>query len=157
LQDALKSQGIAADAIQVIPVTDREAVTLMLTQEEYIDLIIPRGGEGLIRFVSQNSRIPVLKHYKGVCHIYVDADADIKKATPVIINSKVQRPGVCNALEGLLIHKDIAKEYLPVMAAKLKKNNVKLLGCPQSVAIVPEITPAMQSDWGTEFLNLTFV
>ncbi len=155
LQDALKSQGIAADAIQVIPVTDREAVTLMLTQEEYIDLIIPRGGEGLIRFVSQNSRIPVLKHYKGVCHIYVDADADIKKATPVIINSKVQRPGVCNALEGLLIHKDIAKEYLPVMAAKLKKNNVKLLGCPQSVAIVPEITPAMQSDWGTEFLNLT--
>jgi len=98
----------------------------MLTQEEYIDLIIPRGGEGLIRFVSQNSRIPVLKHYKGVCHIYVDADADIKKATPVIINSKVQRPGVCNALEGLLIHKDIAKEYLPVMAAKLKKNNVKV-------------------------------
>ena len=155
LQDALKSQGIATDAIQVIPVTDREAVTLLLSHEEYIDLIIPRGGEGLIRFVSETSRIPVLKHYKGVCHIYVDADADLEKATPVIINSKTQRPGVCNALEGLLIHRDIAEKYLPVVAAKLIENNVKLLGCQESVALVPDITPAMASDWGTEFLNLT--
>jgi len=155
LQDALKSQGIATDAIQVIPVTDREAVTLLLSHEEYIDLIIPRGGEGLIRFVSETSRIPVLKHYKGVCHIYVDADADLEKATPVIVNSKTQRPGVCNALEGLLIHRDIAEKYLPVVAAKLIENNVKLLGCQESVALVPDITPAMASDWGTEFLNLT--
>jgi len=155
LQDALKSQGIATDAIQVIPVTDREAVTLMLSHEEYIDLIIPRGGESLIRFVSETSRIPVLKHYKGVCHIYVDADADLKKATPVIVNSKTQRPGVCNALEGLLIHRDIAEKYLPVIAANLIENNVKLLGCETSVALVPDITPAMASDWGTEFLNLT--
>ncbi len=155
LQDALKSQGIATDAIQVIPVTDREAVTLMLSHEEYIDLIIPRGGESLIRFVSETSRIPVLKHYKGVCHIYVDADADLEKATPVIVNSKTQRPGVCNALEGLLIHRDIAEKYLPVVAAKLIENNVKLLGCQESVALVPDITPAMASDWGTEFLNLT--
>jgi glutamate-5-semialdehyde dehydrogenase len=155
LQEALKSQGIAADAIQVIPVTDREAVTLMLNQEEYLDLIIPRGGESLIRFVAETSRIPVLKHYKGVCHIYVDRDANLDKATPVIINSKVQRPGVCNSLEGLLIHKDIAKEYLPALAAELKKNGVKLLGCQESVAIVSDITPAMDSDWGTEFLDLT--
>jgi glutamate-5-semialdehyde dehydrogenase len=154
LQEALTRQGIASDAIQVIPVTDREAVTLMLNQEEYLDLIIPRGGENLIRFVSETSRIPVLKHYKGVCHIYVDCDADLDKATPVIINSKVQRPGVCNALEGLLIHKDIAKEYLPVLAAELKKNGVKLLGCQESVAIVSDMTPAMDSDWGTEFLDL---
>lgn len=155
LQEALLSQGISGDAIQVIPVTDREAVNYMLNQEESIDLIIPRGGEGLIRFVSENSRIPVLKHYKGVCHIYVDRDADLTKASPVIINSKVQRPGVCNALEGLLIHKDIAKEYLPVLAAEMKTNGVKLLGCEESVQISSDIVPADENDWGTEFLDLT--
>lgn len=155
LQEVLKNEGIAGDAIQVIPVTDREAVNIMLSQEEYIDLIIPRGGEGLIRFVSETSRIPVLKHYKGVCHIYVDRDADLAQATPVIINSKAQRPGVCNALEGLLIHKDVAEEYLPLIAAELKQHNVTLLGCPQSVRIASDVTPAKESDWGTEFLDLT--
>ncbi len=155
LQEALQSQNIVGDAIQVIPVTDREAVTIMLNQEEYLDLIIPRGGESLIRFVSENSRIPVLKHYKGVCHIYVDRDADLEKATPVIVNSKAQRPGVCNALEGVLIHEDIASDYLPVLAVELKKNHVKLLGCELSGNIVPDIIPAADSDWGREFLNLT--
>lgn len=154
LQESLLSQGVAAEAIQVIPVTDREAVNVMLSQEEYLDLIIPRGGEGLIRFVSETSRIPVLKHYKGVCHIYVDRDADLEKATPVILNSKAQRPGVCNALEGLLIHKDIAESYLPLLADSLEKAGVRLLGCQESLRIVPEITPAMESDWGTEFLDL---
>ena len=154
LQDALQSQGITADAIQVIPVTDREAVNSMLSQEEYLDLIIPRGGEGLIRFVSETSRIPVLKHYKGVCHIYVDRDADLDQATPVILNSKAQRPGVCNALEGVLVHKEIADKYLPVLAAELKENGVRLLGCPESVRIVSDINPASDSDWGTEFLDL---
>jgi glutamate-5-semialdehyde dehydrogenase len=154
LQDALKSQGISGDAIQVIPVTDREAVNVMLAQEEYLDLIIPRGGESLIRFVAETSRIPVLKHYKGVCHIYVDAEANQDMATPIIINSKAQRPGVCNALEGVLIHKDIAREYLPVLATALKKEGVTLLGCNRSVSIVSDITPAMDSDWGTEFLDL---
>jgi len=157
LQEALQSQGITADAIQVIPVTDREAVNVMLTQEEYLDLIIPRGGEGLIRFVSETSRIPVLKHYKGVCHIYVDKDADLAKATPIIINSKAQRPGVCNALEGVLIHKDIAEEYLPELFAALSNEGVTLLGCKESVQIVSDITPAMESDWGTEFLDLRLV
>ncbi len=154
LQQALQSQGVAADAIQVIPVTDREAVNIMLSQEEYLDLIIPRGGEGLIRFVSETSRIPVLKHYKGVCHIYVDLDADLDKATPIILNSKTQRPGVCNALEGLLIHKDIAESYLPVLADSLHQAGVRMLGCKESVRIVHDITPAMDSDWGTEFLDL---
>ncbi len=154
LQDALQSQGITADAIQVIPVTDREAVKSMLSQEEYLDLIIPRGGEGLIRFVSETSRIPVLKHYKGVCHIYVDKDADLAQATPVILNSKAQRPGVCNALEGVLVHKEIADKYLPVLAAELKANGVRLLGCQESVRIVSDISPASDSDWGTEFLDL---
>ena len=155
LQEVLESEGITADAIQVIPVVDREAVNIMLNQEEYIDLIIPRGGEGLIRFVSETSRIPVLKHYKGVCHIYVDSDADLALATPVIINSKAQRPGVCNALEGLLIHTDIADKYLPKLAEELKKHDVKMLGCKQSVKITDDIMPAMDYDWGTEFLNLT--
>lgn len=154
LQEALLSQGISGDAIQLIPVTDREAVNFMLSQEESIDLIIPRGGEGLIRFVSENSRIPVLKHYKGVCHIYVDRDADLSQASPIIINSKVQRPGVCNALEGLLIHKDIADEYLPVLTSELIKNGVRLLGCKKSVKIASDISPAEEKDWGTEFLDL---
>ncbi len=154
LQEALQSHGIAADAIQVIPVTDREAVNIMLTQEAYLDLIIPRGGEGLIHFVSETSRIPVLKHYKGVCHIFVDRDADLEKATPVIINSKAQRPGVCNALEGVLIHEAIAESYLPALAAELKKSGVRLLGCQRSIQIVSDISPAMDSDWGTEFLDL---
>lgn len=157
LQEALQSQGINADAVQVIPVTDREAVNVMLAQEEYLDLIIPRGGEGLIRFVSETSRIPVLKHYKGVCHIYVDKDADLRKATPIIINSKTQRPGVCNALEGVLIHKDIAEEYLPELVSVLTGEGVTLLGCKESVRIVSDITPAMESDWGTEFLDLRLV
>ncbi|MBU0942993.1 MAG: glutamate-5-semialdehyde dehydrogenase [Proteobacteria bacterium] len=154
LQEALLSQGVAAEAIQVIPVTDREAVTIMLSQEEYLDLIIPRGGEGLIRFVSETSRIPVLKHYKGVCHIYVDRDADLEKATPIILNSKAQRPGVCNALEGLLVHKDIAELYLPELVDSLSAEGVRLRGCKESVRIVPAITAAMDSDWGSEFLDL---
>jgi len=154
LQEALLSQGISGDAIQVIPVTDRAAVNFMLSQEESIDLIIPRGGEGLIRFVAETSRIPVLKHYKGVCHIYVDRDADLSQASPIIINSKAQRPGVCNALEGLLIHKDIADEYLPVLTSELIKNGVKLRGCEKSVKIASDISQAEEKDWGTEFLDL---
>jgi glutamate-5-semialdehyde dehydrogenase len=155
LQEVLEGEGIAADAIQVIPVTDREAVNILLRQEEYIDLIIPRGGEGLIRFVAETSRIPVLKHYKGVCHIYVDSNADLELATPVIVNSKAQRPGVCNALEGLLIHKEVAEEYLPQLAEEFKKYHIKMLGCKRSVQIVSGITAARDEDWGTEFLNLT--
>ena len=108
LQEALRAEGLAPACVQVIPFTDREAVNVLLAQEEFIDLIIPRGGEGLIRFVAENSRIPVLKHYKGVCHVYVDEDADIDMAVRICMNGKVQRPGVCNALEGLLVHSGIA-------------------------------------------------
>lgn len=155
LQETLTAEGLDSCAIQVVPVTDRAAVTELLSQEEYIDLIIPRGGEGLIRFVAENSRIPVLKHYKGVCHIFVDKSADLNKATPIIMNSKTQRPGVCNALEGLLLHQDIADSYLPVIAAELHGAGVELRGCPTSVALVPTIIPALPGDWGTEFLGLT--
>jgi glutamate-5-semialdehyde dehydrogenase len=155
LQGVLAGFDIDPAAIQVVPVTDRAAVKVLLLQDEFIDLIIPRGGEGLIRFVAESSRIPVLKHYKGVCHIFVDKSGDPLKATPIIVNSKTQRPGVCNALEGLLIHRDIAAGYLPVVAEALRSTGVELRGCPESVALVSTIKPALASDWGTEFLDLT--
>jgi len=154
LQEALAAEQIEAAAVQVIPVTDREAVTAMLALDEQIDLIIPRGGEGLIRFVSENSRIPVLKHYKGVCHAFVDADADLEMAVNIVMNGKVQRPGVCNALEALLVHQDIAAEFLPKIWAELKKAGVELRGCPQAKAILPEIIAALPTDYGMEFLDM---
>lgn len=154
LQGVLAAHGIDPAAIQVIPVTDRAAVMALLAQDAFIDLIIPRGGEELIRFVAESSRIPVLKHYKGVCHIFVDSTADLVKATPIIMNSKTQRPGVCNALEGLLIHRDIASSYLPVIAEELRSAGVELRGCPESVALASTIKPALPGDWGTEFLGL---
>ena len=154
LQEALEKCGIDKNVIQVIPVVDREAVLLLLKQEESIDLVIPRGGEGLIRFVAENSRIPVLKHYKGVCHIYVDRMADLVKATPIIINAKTQRPGVCNALEGLLVHKDVADRYVPEIAKVLNEIGVKILGCERSAALSAYIEKASNEDWGTEFLDL---
>ena len=154
LQEALAAERIEAAAVQVIPITDREAVTAMLALDEQIDLIIPRGGEGLIRFVAENSRIPVLKHYKGVCHVFVDAGADLDMAVNIVMNGKVQRPGVCNALEALLVHKDIAAEFLPKVWSGLKKAGVELRGCAQAKAILPEITAALPTDYGMEFLDL---
>ncbi|OEU51307.1 MAG: glutamate-5-semialdehyde dehydrogenase [Desulfobulbaceae bacterium S3730MH12] len=154
LQTALHNQQFDTNVVQVIPVTDRQAVNHLLTLEDQIDLVIPRGGEGLIRFVTKNSNIPVLKHYKGVCHIYVDKDADLEKAVPVIINSKTDRPGVCNALEGLLIHKDIAGKFLPIITEELNRKHVTMLGCRKSVALSSLVKTASEDDWGTEFLDL---
>ncbi|MFH0781039.1 MAG: glutamate-5-semialdehyde dehydrogenase [Pseudomonadota bacterium] len=154
LKKALVSQNVDEDAVQVVPTTDRQAINVLLTLDEDIDLVIPRGGEALIRFVSQNSRIPVLKHYKGVCHLFVDKDANLDKAVPLVINSKTQRPGVCNALEGLLIHQDVADHFLPVLVAALTEKGVELRGCPKSRVISPQIHAASESDWGTEFLDL---
>ena len=153
LQQALREHNIDPNAVQIIPVNDRLAINHLLTLEEEIDLVIPRGGEGLIRFVSEISRIPVLKHYKGVCHLFVDKDADLDKATPLVINSKTHRPGVCNALEGLLIHQDVAEKYLPVIAEALTVLGVELRGCPTSVKIANQIKKATEEDWGTEFLD----
>jgi glutamate-5-semialdehyde dehydrogenase len=154
LQDALASEKITPAAIQVVPTTDREAVNVLLSQEEYIDLIIPRGGEGLIRFVAENSRIPVLKHYKGVCHVFVDGDADLDMAVNIVINGKCQRPGVCNALETLLVHQDIAAAFLLLVASKLVAVGVELRGCPRTKAILPDIKDAVEEDWPAEFLDL---
>ena len=152
--EALKKNGVPEDAVQVIPTTDRSAVTEMLSREEEIDLIIPRGGEGLIRFVVEHSQIPVLKHYKGVCHVYVDKGADLEMAKDICFNAKVQRPGVCNAMEGMLIHKDVAEEFLPVMGQAFKDAGVEIRGCQRTCAILPWATPATDKDWGEEFLAL---
>jgi glutamate-5-semialdehyde dehydrogenase len=154
LQDALASENITPAAIQVVPTTDREAVNVLLSQEEYIDLIIPRGGEGLIRFVAENSRIPVLKHYKGVCHVFVDEDADLEMGVNIVKNGKCQRPGVCNALETLLVHQDIAASFLPLVASKLIAAGVELRGCPRTKEILPDIKDAVEEDWPAEFLDL---
>ncbi len=154
LQKVLTDHGVPKETVQVIPVTDRYGVNAMLAQEKFIDVIIPRGGEGLIRFVTENSSIPVLKHYKGVCHLYIDESGDIDTGIRIAINGKTQRPGVCNALEGMLVHKAVADKFLPAAAKELMTAGVELLGCEQSCALVPEITPAKDSDWGTEFLEL---
>lgn len=154
LQDCLAAEKIDAAAIQVIPVTDREAVTFMLGLEEEIDLIIPRGGEGLIRFVAENSRIPVLKHYKGVCHVFVDETADLQMAINIVMNGKVQRPGVCNALETLLVHEKIAAAFLPLVGAELIKAGVEIRGCGKTCALVNQAKAANDADWGMEFLDL---
>lgn len=157
LQKVLEKNGINPAAVQVIPTTDRKAVNVMLAQEEYIDLIIPRGGEGLIRFVSETSRIPVLKHYKGVCHVYMDESGDIEQGIAIVDNGKTQRPGVCNAVEGVLVHQNIAGQFLPKLVEVLDGKNVELLGCSRSCALVDTIIPAKEEDWGTEFLDLRMV
>lgn len=151
---ALEECGLPCETVQYIPTRDREAVKIMLAQEENIDLIIPRGGEGLIRFVVQNSTIPVLKHYKGVCHVYVDEGADLSMSENICFNSKVQRPGVCNAMETMLVHASIANSFLPAMARHFFDFKVELRGCPKTCAIVPEAIPASDADWGAEFLDL---
>jgi len=154
LQKSLGNFKVPGEAIQVIPVTDREAVKEMLLLEEHIDLIIPRGGESLIRFVAENSRIPVLKHYKGVCHIFVDESADIEIARRVCYNAKVQRPGVCNAMETMLVHEKIARDFLPAMAGDFAEARVELRGCPKTRKILPRAVPATEEDWPAEYLDL---
>jgi glutamate-5-semialdehyde dehydrogenase len=154
LQGVMKRMGIPVAALSLIPFTEREGVLEMLKQDKYIDLIIPRGGESLIRFVVENSRIPVIKHYKGVCHIFVDESADFDKAEKIIINSKVQRPGVCNALETLLIHKSVAAGFIPRIAATLGGLKVELRGDDQFRRYAPNATPATEEDWQAEYLEL---
>lgn len=154
IRKALVDAHLPEGAVQVVPVRDRAAVNILLEQEDFVDLIIHRGGEGMIRFVVAHSKIPVLKHYKGVCHVYVDADADLAMATEICFNAKVQRPGVCNALETLLVHKDVAGAFLPAMGERFTAASVEMRGCPQTAAILPGIKPAVEADWPAEFLDL---
>ncbi len=154
LQTAGEKEGIPPAAIQVIPTVSRRAIEEMLKLEEYIDLVIPRGGEELIRFVVSHSTIPVIKHYKGVCHVFVDASADLRMAESIAFNAKVQRPGVCNAMETLLVHKAIAPQFLPAMVEKFSAAGVELRGSPETRRLVPSLKPAKEEDWGKEFLDL---
>jgi glutamate-5-semialdehyde dehydrogenase len=154
LQAELKKFNLPVEIVQVVATTEREAVLELLKQEESIDLIIPRGGEGLIRFVAEHSRIPVIKHYKGVCHTYVDAIADFDMAEKICINAKVQRPGVCNSMETLLVHKDAAAIFVPQVARALRAEKVELHGCPICCDLVPDMIPATEEDWHAEYLDL---
>ena len=153
-KDVLKENRVNEQVVNLLPTTEREAILHMLKLEELIDLVIPRGGEELIRFVAENSRIPVIKHYKGVCHLYVDAAADLDMAIKLTFNSKVQRPGVCNALETLLVHEAVAERFLPRVAEKLTEAGVELRGCERSRVLVPSMAPATEDDWYTEYLDL---
>jgi glutamate-5-semialdehyde dehydrogenase len=154
LRGAMEETGLPQGAIQVIPTTDREAVSILLTLEDYVDIIIPRGGEGLIRFVTKNSRIPVLKHYKGVCHVFVDEFADLDMASDVSFNAKVQRPGVCNAMETMLVHQAVASDFLPPIVARLQEAGVEIRGCQKTLDLIPGIRQAAPEDWPAEFLDL---
>jgi glutamate-5-semialdehyde dehydrogenase len=150
----LREFNISEDAVQVIPTPERKLMEYMLELEEYIDLVIPRGGEGLIRFVTEKARMPVIKHYKGVCHVYVDNEANLEMAKVIAINAKCQRPGVCNAMETLLVHKDIAKKFLPDLAEEYKKYGVELRGCPETLKYIPWAKEATEEDWYAEYLDL---
>jgi glutamate-5-semialdehyde dehydrogenase len=151
---ALDNSALPDQSVQVVPVREREAVYALLNQEAFVDLIIPRGGEGLIRSVVENSKIPVLKHYKGVCHIYIDADADLDMAENICLNAKVQRPGVCNAMETLLVHRSVAEAFLPAMAERFAEAGVELRGCAATRRILPDAQEARESDWPAEYLDL---
>ncbi len=154
LKAGLARSLISPDAIQIIEDTDRTVVAEMIKLREYLDLIIPRGGAGLIKFVTENATVPVIETGVGNCHIYIDKDADLDMAKEIIINGKCQRPGVCNALEKALIHEDIAAEFLPLIAEELKSRGVLLKGCPYARQFLPELEVANQNDWSTEYLDL---
>jgi glutamate-5-semialdehyde dehydrogenase len=154
LRDALKKHGLHPGAITFIDIPDREAIMEMLKLEGTVDLIIPRGGEALIRAVTENSRIPVLKHYKGVCHVFVDRDADLIMAEEICFNAKVQRPGTCNAMETMLVDEAVAEGFLPAMMKKYEDAGVELRGCRKTLAIYPDISEVQEEDFYREYLDL---
>ncbi|WP_333797180.1 glutamate-5-semialdehyde dehydrogenase [Rheinheimera sp.] len=154
LQQVLVAHQINPAAICVLPNPDRELLLSLLQQDNSVDLVIPRGGEGLIRFVSEHSRIPVIQHYKGVCHLFVDKAADFDKALALLLNGKTQRPGVCNALETLLVHADIAAKFLPLAGKALTEKGVQLFGCASTIALLPQAQQAADDQFDTEYLAL---
>jgi glutamate-5-semialdehyde dehydrogenase len=154
LNAVLKRHGIVQGAINLVATADREAVSILLKLNSYIDLAIPRGGEGLIKHVVRVSRVPVIKHYKGICHVYVDEWADLNMAENICFNAKVQRPGVCNAMEAMLVHGGVACRFLPGMAKKFKEAGVEIRGCALTKKIVKYARPATDKDYHTEYLDL---
>jgi glutamate-5-semialdehyde dehydrogenase len=155
LASGLAAAGLPAESAQLLPSTDRAAMEALLQRDVEVDLVIPRGGEGLIRFVASHSRIPVIKHYKGNCHVFVEATADPEMALDICYNAKVQRPGVCNAAETILIDEAIARTFLPRLNERLSSARVELRGDGRSRAIVPSMGAATDEDFATEFLDLT--
>jgi glutamate-5-semialdehyde dehydrogenase len=158
LHRGMEAAGLPPAAVQLVPTTDRDALLELIRMEGRIDLCIPRGGEGLIRFVAENARVPVVKHYKGVCHVYVHAGADLEMASNIIVNAKASRPGVCNAAECLLVDRDVAEVFLPAAGKRLREKGVELRGCPTTVTVLRragvEVVPAAPDDYGREFLDL---
>jgi len=155
LHRALEAEDVNPAAVTLVPTTDREAVQEMLTLNQHLDLIIPRGGEGLIRFVDETSRIPVIKHYKGVCHLYADQDADLEIAEDLLLDGKVSRPSVCNALETLLVHEDVAADFLPRAQALLDDAGVELRGDDRTRELLDGVPAATDDDYAAEYLDLT--
>lgn len=153
LQSALKKNKVSPDVVQYVPVTDRQAVSELLKLDQYIDVIIPRGGETLIRAVAEQSTIPVIKHYKGVCSVYIDDESDPQMAETVTLNAKVQRPSVCNAIENLIVHKQVAKTYLKDILDKLDKEGVEIRGDETVCKLYPKAKKATEEDWSTEYLE----
>jgi glutamate-5-semialdehyde dehydrogenase len=151
---ALRECGIDGDAMQVVPTTDREAARALLAMPRFIDVAIPRGGEGLIRFVEENARVPVLHHAKGVCHVFVDASARIDKAVAIACNAKAQRPGVCNAMETLLVHEQIAAAFVPAFQQKARDLGIVVRGCERTRELIPGAEAATEDDWHAEYLDL---
>lgn len=151
---ALRQCGLPGAAVQIVNTTDRQLVPLLLRQEENIDLVIPRGGESLIRAVVEQSRIPVIKHYTGNCHVYVDAGCPLELAETIVINAKCQRPGVCNAAETILFHQEVADKLIPPIGHKLIDTGVEIRGCPRTLKLLPGARAADEKDWYTEYLDL---
>jgi len=154
LRAALEETGLTKDIIQVVPVTERKYAEQLMKMREHIDVLIPRGGANLIKTVVEKATVPVIETGTGNCHIYVEEDADLEKAVDIIINAKCQRPGTCNAEEKLLVHKNVAEQFLPTMIDALINHGVEVRGCRETVEIVPEVKPAVEEDWGTEYLDL---
>lgn len=147
--------GLSADVIQLVPFTDREGVCLLAQMDRYLDVIVPRGGHALIEAVVEHARMPVIKHYNGICHVFVDKSADLAMAETIVINAKCQRPGVCNAMETLLVHRDVAEKFLPLVAKALREKGVELRGDERTRGVLGrDVKPATDEDWVTEYLDL---
>lgn len=153
VREGLETAGLPADAVQVVETTDRAAVGKLATMTEYVDVIIPRGGKGLIKRLSEEARVPVIKHLDGICHVYVDRDADLEKAHAIAFNAKTYRYGICGSMETLLVHAGVAAAFLPSMGEAFAGHGVELRGCERTLALVPQAVPATEEDWDTEYLG----
>jgi len=152
LAKGLKESGLPESAVQVVKTTDRAAVGELITMPRFVDVIVPRGGKGLIERISRDARVPVIKHLDGICHVYIDSHADPEKALSIAVNSKTQRYGTCNTMETLLVDQEIAADILPLLADAFRDKGVELRGCPQTMDILPDVVRATEDDWGTEYL-----